>query len=138
MLELTWFTKGLRRRVPSYHIQMIPPTVGIDLIYEGITTVEWTETISPVSRFLVGIDLIYEGITTGAWKIAAFAAAGPGWNWPDLRRDYDAGQLNLIIVHPQNVCWNWPDLRRDYDSVMPVIFAMIFRWNWPDLRRDYD
>ena len=113
-LELTWFTKGLRRGRNS-------SGNGLD-------------------KFDVGIDLIYEGITTAVSYSADSSHAATSWNWPDLRRDYDHGFSPFIDW----VYWGDVGIDLIYEGIttrltfLYLLQRRLLGWNWPDLRRDYD
>ena len=85
---MTWFTKGLRLFVFLICFILWANKEVIDLIYEGITTVNQVNALDK--------NLLRS-------------------NWPDLRRDYD--QFSYCVMAAQPWRSNWPDLRRDYDKL---------------------
>mgnify|MGYP007061458635 CR=1 FL=1 len=114
LTELTWFTKGLRLllRILIMFTNSLPDR--IDLIYEGIATIEsWLECWIWSSNDR--IDLIYEGIAT-------FPSCCADPQKPLLHDRIDliyegiATNVSAVLIHPGDDWQNWPDLRRDCDQ----------------------
>ena len=92
--EWTWFTKGLRHR--TWSVQNARRIVRMDLIYEGITTVD-------VSHRDFRGKSEWTWFTKGLRQKLGFLFLKrlPCQNGPDLRRDYDVKTIIRFMLSTQ-------------------------------------